>query len=536
MNEDTAGFGTAVVSDATVLLNLDGLAVQAVRREADGAPVAHLVTADETAAACPECGVLASRVKEHVTTGPRDLPRGPERLRLVWHKRRWHCDQPECARVSFTESIPAVPARARLTGRLRSFAGDLVGDGICATVSAAGRAVGLSWPTTMDAVRAQAGALADDDPAPVDVLGIDEVRRGRPRWRAPDPPADPPSEATAGEPAAGGEPTVGCPPPGAEPAKPPAVSEPAKARVTADRWHVGFTDLGGGQGMLAQIEGRTADDVAYWLAAQPAAWRDRIRYVAIDMCTVFLSAIRRYLPHARVVVDHFHLVQLATDAVADVRRRITMTTRGRRGRDSDPEWKLRNLLPRNHENLTKKAFTKLWNTLTDLGDPGLTILSAWIAKEELRSLLALARTRPDRHLISKRLTRFYTWCADSGIGELHRLAATIDRWWPYIENFLHTKITNAASEGYNRLVKLDARNAFGYRNPTNQRYGHAASPPGEAAAAWTPVTFEEPSMLLEYPAQNRGGHRRTVILRVVVAVFVPSETVRVTVYVRLRAG
>lgn len=434
---------------ATVLLGLDGLAVRSVARTADGQPVAHLVTADVTATACPACGVIAGRVKEYLTTGPRDLPRGPDRLRLVWHKRRWYCDQPQCARTSFTESTPAVPARARITTRLRAWAGDLVVDGICATVSAAGRATGLSWPTAMDAVGAQAGPLAEQAPAPVEVLGIDEVRRGRPRWRAPDPPpADPPS--------------AGSPEPAPE-------SEPAKARVTADRWHIGFTDLNGGQGMLAQVEGRTADDVAYWLAAQPAAWRDRVRYVAIDMCTVFLSAVHRYLPCAQVVVDHFHLVKLATDAVAEVRRRVTMTTRGRRGRDSDPEWKVRNVLRRNHEDLTPRAFAKLWNTLVDLGDEGATILSAWIAKEQLRALLALARTGPARHLISQRLTRFYTWCADSDIPELHRLATTIDRWWPCIENFLHTKITNAASEGYNRLVKLDARNAFGYRNPHNQR-------------------------------------------------------------------
>ncbi len=87
----------------------------------------------------------------------------------------------------------------------------------------------------------------------------------------------------------------------------PAASQTAKARVLADRWHVGFTDVSGGQGMLGQVEGRTGDDVAYWLATQPAAWRDRVRYVAIDMCTVFVSAVRRILPHAQLVVDHFHV-------------------------------------------------------------------------------------------------------------------------------------------------------------------------------------------------------------------------------------
>jgi transposase len=239
--------------------------------------------------------------------------------------------------------------------------------------------------------------------------------------------------------------------------------------MLADRWHVGFTDVGGGQGMLGQVEGRTADDVAYWLAMQPAAWRDRIRYVAIDMCTVFVSAVRRYLPQATLIVDHFHVVKLAGDVVNEVRRRITTVLRGRRGRSSDPEWKVRNLLRRNREALSPKAFAKLWNTLIDLGDPGVTILKAWIAKDLLRQVLALAGTGADRSVISHRLYRFYTWCADAGIPELERLAATIQTWWTCIEAFLHTQITNAKSEGYNRVVKLDARNAYGYRNPANQR-------------------------------------------------------------------
>ena len=238
-------------------------------------------------------------------------------------------------------------------------------------------------------------------------------------------------------------------------------------RVLADRWHVGFTDIGGGQGMLGQVEGRTADDVAYWLAMHTPAWRDRIRYVAIDMCTVFVAAIRRYLPHATIVVDHFHVVKLANDTVSEVRRRIATGLRGRRGRASDPEYKVRDLLRRNREDLSDTAFAKLWNTLIDLGQPGLTILKAWIAKEELRRLLALAGTRADRSVISHRLYRLYTWCADAAVPELERLATTIDTWWPRIEAFLHTKITNAASEGYNWVVKLDARNAYGYRNPAS---------------------------------------------------------------------
>ncbi|WP_207386421.1 transposase [Protofrankia symbiont of Coriaria ruscifolia] len=479
-------------NDATRLLDLDGLEVRRVELFPDGSRQVWLQTADDTARACPRCGVFADRVKGVVATRPRDLPCGSSPLRLVWVKRRWYCREPGCPRGSFTESLPAVPPRARLTARLREAAGTLVVDGICATVVAGGRHLGLSWPTVMDAVRDTATPLTGAATPPVEVLGIDETRRGRPRWRgaisAPEPAAPP-------EPAGSGptEPTPTEPTPEPLPAGPAGVAMPAKARVLADRWHVGFTDLAGGHGMLGQVEGRTADDVAYRLASQPVAWRHRIRYVAIDMCTVFAAAVRRYLSHATLIVDHFHLVQLANDAVAEIRRRVTTLLRGRRVRDSDPEWKIRNLLRRNRENLAGRQLTKPWNTLVDLGEPGQTILAAWIGKEELRAMLALAGTHPDRTVIAHRLTRFYTWCADAGIPELERLATTISTWWPCIEAFLHTGITNAGSEGYNRVVKLDARNAFGYRNPPTSGYEHAAQPPAEPANASTPLNFDEPA-------------------------------------------
>jgi transposase len=278
-------------SDAACLLDLDGLEVRRVELFPDGSPQVWLATTDETARACPRCGVFADRVKGVVTTRPRDLPCGSTPLRLVWVKRRWYCRELLCPLGSFTESLSAVPARARLTTRLRERAGTLVVDGVCATVVASGRHLGLAWPTVMDAVREVAAPLIDTAPPPVAVLGIDETRRGRPRWQ---PGAVTPQSAAPPEPAGSG------------PVAPvralaePVAGEPARARVLADRWHVGFTDLAGGQGMLGQVEGRTTDDVAYWLASQPAAWRDRVRFVAI-----------RRRPRTRTPRDHSqHLVDL----------------------------------------------------------------------------------------------------------------------------------------------------------------------------------------------------------------------------------
>jgi transposase len=187
------------------------------------------------------------------------------------------------------------------------------------------------------------------------------------------------------------------------------------------------------------------------------------------MCSAYRAAVRQHVPHATLVVDHFHVVQLANQVVSAVRRRVTTTLRGRRVRKDDPEYGLRRRLLRNWEDLTAEKVTDMWNRLVDLGQAGDEILTAWIAKEELRTLLALARTGASRHQISQRLWTFYRWCADADITELRRLATTIQDWWPQIEGFILTGITNAASEGTNRLIKLEARNAFGFRNPVNQR-------------------------------------------------------------------
>ena len=224
-----------------------------------------------------------------------------------------------------------------------------------------------------------------------------------------------------------------------------------------------------GRGCWARVEGRTAAAVTDWLAQRGPQWHDQVRYVAIDMCTVFASAITAGLPKATIVVDHFHIVQLANKTVDEVRCRVTTQLRGRRGRNGDGEREVCNLLTRNQENLSPRRYARMWNTLIDLGPPGKEILTAWIAKEELRNLLALARHGPDRHRIRQRLFAFYDWCARTGIAEIERLAATIERWWPHIETFIHTRITNATSEGINRVVKLVARNAFGFTNPINQR-------------------------------------------------------------------
>jgi transposase len=423
--------------DTSVLFGLPGVRVQRVDLDEQGARVVHVETAAGTSApGCPACGVVSTSVKGLVTTAPRDLPYGQASIAVLWHKTRWRCREPTCLRLSFTESIEQVPAGWRTTGRLRTAMGAAIGDA-ARSVSEVATAFAMSWPTAHAAFVEHADALLTT-PQPTTVLGIDETRRGKPRWVRDDDTDD-------------------------------SADGAAVRWRRVDPYDTGFVDLAGDQGLLGQREGRTSQCVVDWLNEQSQQFRDAILFVAIDPAAVYAKAIRTpgLLPNARLVVDHFHLVKLANDCVTKVRRRTIWQQKGRRGRKIDPAWANRRRLLTGQQRLRPKAFETMWNSLID-SDPSGQILAAWIAKEELRTLLALARTDAPRDVIAAQLFVFYDWCASTTIDELHTLAGTVETWWPEIAAFIDTGITNAKTEGLNRLVKQVKRAGCGFRNVDNQ--------------------------------------------------------------------
>jgi transposase len=154
--------------------------------------------------------------------------------------------------------------------------------------------------------------------------------------------------------------------------------------------------------------------------------------------------------------------------VEAVRRRTTWDSRGRRGRKADPEWLNRRRLLRAAERLTEAQRARLVAAL-DAADPNGDILAAWIAKELLRDVLACTATGGLRYDIAAALHRFYAFCAATSVPEIHDLAETIETWQAPMILAITTGLSNARSEGYNRIVKHVGRIAFGFRNPDNQR-------------------------------------------------------------------
>ena len=111
--------------------------------------------------------------------------------------------------------------------------------------------------------------------------------------------------------------------------------------------------------LLDMVEGRSKQAFRQWLAAREQAWRDQVEVVAMDGFTGFKTATTEELPDAVTVMDPFHVVRLAGDALDQCRRRVQQAIHGHRGRTGDPLYSARRTLHTGADLLTDKQRGRL---------------------------------------------------------------------------------------------------------------------------------------------------------------------------------
>jgi len=399
---------------ATALVGLDGFVVT-VQTVHDGE---HWLAVETTAvqAWCPTCGVRAvGNGRRRVTV--RDLPIAGRPTVLVWAKRTWRCLEQRCPSGSWSETSTEIASRASLTERARREICRQVGAELD-TVAAVARQFGVGWACAHQAVVDYGDMLiaADDRLERTTALGVDEHTF---------------AHANAHR-----------------------RTQMATTFVDIDRSR-----------LLDVAPGRSGQVVRDWVEVQPWWWAERIEVAAIDAFRGYATAIADVFPAATLVIDHFHAIRLASEAVNDVRRRVQHDTLGHRGRKHDPLYGIRRLLLRTWSNLNERGWERLRAGLA-AGDPDGEVAAVWLARE----LLAEVYTARDLAHARRRLLVFFQHAADADIPELTRLASTIDRWRDEVLAF-HTTAgaSNGPTEAVDLLIEKIRRVGHGYRNFHNYR-------------------------------------------------------------------
>ena len=228
------------------------------------------------------------------------------------------------------------------------------------------------------------------------------------------------------------------------------------ARRKGHRYDTIFCDLEARQ-VLEVSGGRKKDDGASVLERLSDC--DAVEAVSMDMSTTFREAIQLCLPRARIVADHFHVIQHVNKAVNKVIGRWAKKEEGRQALEGQ-----RHLFLRNQEDLSaedEQSRAALAVAFPEIG-------RAWQLKEALRSWYAEASAET----AAAELDLWIAAVKRSGPKELCKALSAFRNWRQEILaffDFLPTRLSNGFVEGKNNRTKTLMRQGYGYRNRRHLR-------------------------------------------------------------------
>ena len=401
----------------TTFCRLDELGLEAVGQilEPDRAVIECRVV--EPDPWCRKCGAEGV-VRDTVTRRLAHEPFGHRPTTLLIRVRRYRCEN--CVKVWREDTSKAAPPRAKISrGGLGWALEGIVVDHL--TVSRVAAGLGVSWHTANSAVLAEGRRRLIDDPHRFDgvrVIGVDEHVWRHTRF---------------------GDKYV-----------------TVIIDLTPNR------DRAGPARLLDIVEGRSKAVFKQWLAGRPKSWRDGIEVVAMDGFTGFKTAAAEELPKAVAVMDPFHVVRLAGDALDVCRRRVQQDLHGRRGMKNDPLYKARRTLHTGTGLLTDTQRDRLEALFA--AEEHVEVEATW----GIYQRMIIAYREPDKKL-GKKLMQAVIDSVTAGVPgalvEVRKLGRTLkQRAADILAFFDRPGTSNGPTEAINGRLEHLRGSALGFRN------------------------------------------------------------------------
>ena len=217
--------------------------------------------------------------------------------------------------------------------------------------------------------------------------------------------------------------------------------------------------------LLDMVQGRSKQAFKTWLAERPKAWRDRVEVVAMDGFTGFKTATTEELPEAVAVMDPFHVVRLAGDALDQCRRRVQQQTHGHRGRSGDPLYGARRTLHTGADLLTGKQTARL-NALF-APDAHAQVEASWRIYQQMIAAYRQS-DRPRGRTMLSTLIDALNHHVPAALTELITLGRILKRRAAdVLAYFDRPGTSNGPTEAINGRLEHLRGSALGFRNLTN---------------------------------------------------------------------
>jgi len=180
--------------------------------------------------------------------------------------------------------------------------------------------------------------------------------------------------------------------------------------------------------------------------------KEKIQWASCDMSEAYMGAIKDHCPDAKLVLDRFHIVKAINSAVDEVRKE---QWRDANARDRKILKGLRWLLFKRSSNRSKEDSS----TLKALQKGNRRIYRAWFLKDQFEQFWDFKAPLA----AEKFLKDWITSALRTRLEPMKKLARTLRKYSAEIVSFIQTHLTNAVSEGLNRIIKIIKNRASGFR-------------------------------------------------------------------------
>lgn len=181
--------------------------------------------------------------------------------------------------------------------------------------------------------------------------------------------------------------------------------------------------------------------------------KQQIQAACCDMSEAYVGAVTEHCPNATLVIDRFHIVKALNAALDEVRKQ---QWREATGADRKLLKGMRWLLYR-HSSTRTRAHTR---SIRKMEKHNRRIYRAWQLKDEFEAFWDYKAPWAAERFLKGWLTR----CLKSRLQPMRRFVATVRKHLDAILAFTRTRLTNAISEGLNRIAKIVKNRASGFRD------------------------------------------------------------------------
>jgi transposase len=182
----------------------------------------------------------------------------------------------------------------------------------------------------------------------------------------------------------------------------------------------------------------------------------QIEAVAMDMSPAYISAVLEYLPDAKIVFDHFHVIKLFNDRISDFRRKLYHLAETQQEKEvlKGTRW----LLLKNPDNLDEQRNER--QRLQEALELNQPLALVYYMKEDLRRLWSFPHKKDAARFLQDWVNRAHA----SDIPMLKRFANTLSAHRIGILAYYDFPISTAPLEGKNNKIKTMKRQAYGFRD------------------------------------------------------------------------